>query len=240
MKNNYRLLTLLLFLVSPAINAFQLIPITADLTPSGPGSISNFKVVNNGQDIVALQVSMHHRSTTPDGLEVNSPADELFIVYPSQIILEPGNEQIIRVQWNGDPQVDREKPFRIIAEQLPIDFSQDENETGGLKIMFRYIGSVYVGTRSMQPDIFVENLKRQGDSLVMDIRNNGKAHAILQNMTLVITNKSGRELARISGEPLEGISGENILAGEKRSISIPAPADLTEVEIEANVAFQKL
>lgn len=222
--------------------SFQLTPITANLAPSGSGSIQNFKVFNNTAEIIAIQMSMHSRSTTLQGEEINEPADHLFIVYPSQIILNPGEEQIVRVQWKGTSDPASELPFRIIAEQLPVDFSRNESESGGLKIMFRYVGSVYIGRKAMKPDVTVERLSKSSgadgqDRLELILHNRGTAHAILQNLILTITDSRGSTIQTLKGDSLEGIEGENILAGEKRGFTLPAPPDLTEGELNAQISF---
>lgn len=239
MKNKLRIAVLLLF-ASTALSlfSFQLIPITADFTPSGPGSIKNFKVLNNTAETIAVQISMHSRSTEVDGLERNEPADHFFTVYPTQIILKPHDEQIVRVQWKGDGVIQKELPFRIIAEQLPVNFSTDGSESNGLKIMFRYIGSVYVGTAMMEPRVNVEAITIKDDKLALLLHNKGEAHAILQNMSLTITDNLGNNLTTLTGAALKGVEGENILAGEKRNYIIPKPPELTDGVLNAVISYQ--
>ena len=238
MKRKTALHFFLLCLVSSRLFSFQLLPITANMTPTGPGSIRNFKIYNNTNEIIAVQVSMHTRSITPEGEEINGPADNLFIVYPARIILKQGEEQTVRIQWKGDPEPAAERPFRIIAEQLPVDFSGNENGTGGLKIMFRYLGSVYVGQRSMKPDVRVDSIERSGGMLFITLINSGKAHAILQDLNFILTDDSSLELFRYAGPNLTGMDGENILAGERRIFTLPEPPDLPEIDFDGYVTFK--
>ncbi|MBN2655883.1 MAG: molecular chaperone [Spirochaetales bacterium] len=241
-KKTILITTLLLFGVI-SVFSFQLTPISAELTPTGSGSIQNFKVLNNTGEIIAVQLSMHTRSTMVTGEEINEPADHLFIVYPAQIILKPGDEQIVRVQWKGETELAVERPFRIIAEQLPVDFSQESSVTGGLKIMFRYIGSVYVGDKIMKSDVKVDKVERRTglsgqDELSVTLYNSGTAHAILDNLKLNLTDSNGNILKTLEGESLDGIEGENILAGEKREFALNIPPDLTERELNANISYR--
>lgn len=243
MKRKATIFSILMFLNALTLFSFQLTPITAELTPSGSGSVKNFKVLNNTGEIIAVQMSMHTRSTTILGEEINESADHLFTVYPAQIILHPGKEQIVRVQWKGEAELSAERPFRIIAEQLPVDFSSGESESGGLKIMFRYIGSVYVGNKVMKPEVVVDNLERATgpdgeDRLRLILHNKGTAHGILENLKLNLIDSDGNILQTLEGESLVGIEGENILAGEKREFLLPAPPDLTERELNARISIR--
>ena len=59
-----------------------------------------------------------------DGIETNQDANDDFIVYPPQLIVPPGTQQVIRVTWIGEPEPPIELAYRLIAEQLPINLSQ--------------------------------------------------------------------------------------------------------------------
>ncbi|MBB6481042.1 fimbria/pilus periplasmic chaperone [Spirochaeta isovalerica] len=239
MKRKTVIYTILLLMISVPLFSFQLTPISTDMSTTGSGSVKNFTVINSNEDIIAVQMSIYSRSTTLEGDEINEPADDLFIIYPSQIILKPGENQIVKVQWKGMADITSELPFRIIAEQLPVNFSTEDNESGGLKIMFRYIGSVYVKSKSMKPDVIVESLTAVDDGkLRLVLSNKGQAHGILSNLSLQITDNMGSDPLILSGPDLEGIEGENILAGEKRQFFISRPPEVTDGELNAVIFYQ--
>src|SRR5688572_9827505 len=105
---------------------------------------------------------MLHRQVSVDGQEQGSNADDDFLVYPAQILLEPGGRQTVRVTWLGDPAPGQELPYRLLAEQLPIEQIWPDAglrptvAVGKLVILYRYKGSAYIRPRGVKPDVVLE------------------------------------------------------------------------------------
>ena len=132
--------------ISPAL-AFKLEPISKVFEPAGAGATQSYKIINDTSEQIAVELSMVKRKISLEGQESTEKADDDFLVYPSQIILPPQGVQSVRVTWLGNPNPEKELNYRIIAEQLPINLkdtqqSQSQAIAAGIKITFRYIGSV--------------------------------------------------------------------------------------------------
>lgn len=103
-------------------------PLSMQFRPSGRESIRTFRVTNTQNDNIAVRVRMTTRELETTGAEVRRPADERFTVFPSSLYLAPGQTQAVRVQWRGEPQLDREHSYRIIVEQVAVeDTTQTQN-----------------------------------------------------------------------------------------------------------------
>src|SRR5947209_1744831 len=120
-----RLACVFLLVAVPAVQAFSLAPITMEFAPSGRGANRAFQVENPSDQTVAVQISMLSRAVDLDGQERNAPAEDDFIVYPSQVLLKPQQVQTVRVQWVGQARPDKELTYRILAEELPIDLTKE-------------------------------------------------------------------------------------------------------------------
>jgi fimbrial chaperone protein len=216
------------------LTAFSLEPIVQSFTPAGPGSSRVFSVSNPSDQRIAVRFEMLTRELEPDGGETRNPAGNLFTVFPSRVIVEPRSRQNIRVRWNGPADLNRERAFRLLAEQLPVEFndsgepSGDRAGGGAITIVVRYLAAVYVTPEGAQPGIEmrVED-RQQGDSEETGIwivaENTGTAHAVLRDLTVTVLDGEV-VLEEYPSERLSGLAGENLLAGSARRYFLPLDA----------------
>ncbi len=224
------------------LTAFNLEPITADLEPSGPGSVVTLRLSNPSTDPVAVRIQVLTRREDSEGRELNVPAEALFTVYPSRVVLGPKAIQLVRVQWKGDPNPAQELAFRLLVEQLPVDFGENKRAGGSIRILTRYVGSLYVLPPQAKPDIRLTQFRAGTDKegrkgLYLEFQNLGTAHSILADLRIELS--AGGQKVVFEGEPLKGIDGENLLAGSRRNFFIPLPPELQDVDPSAlTVNFQ--
>lgn len=228
-----------LLLSSIPLFSFSFDPITQDFTPRGRGNIQSFRVRNDSKEEIAVKIYMMTREMEEDGTEVNQPADSLFLVFPRQVIVPPESIQIVRVQWKGESSVKVEKAYRIVAEQLPVDFSGEE-KSSGIKVLFRYVGAVYILPEEVSSEVVLSSWSREEKGLQLNFYNNGNGHCILSEMsvTVNIDKSDGTTVRRIySGEELAGLTGENILARSSRHYFLPL-AESDEGDIRVSFEYE--
>ena len=206
------------------LSAFTLEPITADFAPTGSSSVQTFRITNPSPQTIAIRIRILTRTMDAEGREQNEPADGLFVVYPSRVTLGGGGMQLVRVQWKGDPAPTQELSFRLLVEQLPVTFEEAAGKGGAIRILTRYIGSLYVVPPHAEPDVVLEQYEfttdtagRRGVQLLF--YNRGTAHVLLNDLVIELSYKD-RKLT-FEGEILTGINGENILAGARRKFFLP-------------------
>jgi fimbrial chaperone protein len=230
---------LLLSLASVSAFAFDFRPITQDFAPEGADAMRTFRVTNTGNEEIAVRISMFSRALEEDGSEVRTEVDDEFVVFPSRVVVEPGNTQVIRVQWRGGP-VESEQAYRIVAEQLPVDFNAEDEEGSNLNILFRYVGSAYIVPDGAQPDVEVESARvsNTGDGPVLTLRiaNDGTAHTILQELTVTVRSDGGNQ-ATLLPEDLPDLAGTNLLAGAARRVRVPLPGSWQEGAVNVELDF---
>lgn len=231
-------MSLLTALPAWADAAYQLKPARVDFTPSGAGATQSFQVVSTGDEPVAIELRMTERQVSVDGTETQPDAENDFLVYPSQLLLQPGEVQTVRVTWLGDPNPEHELAYRIISEQLPIELPQDDAPavtaaTIDITAVFRYVGSVYIVPPDVTPDVVLTSVAHQDvngqDALIINFKNQGTAHQILKGLTLTLASVGADQsqgTVQLTPDQLEGVEGENILAGQDRRFVIPYPASL--------------
>ncbi|CAD5927045.1 hypothetical protein PCC9214_01035 [Planktothrix tepida] len=231
--------------ISPAL-AFKLEPISRVFEPAGAGATQSYEVINDTAEQIAVELSMAERKISLEGQETTESADDDFLVYPSQIVLPPQGVQSVRVTWLGNPNPEKELAYRIIAEQLPINLkqpeeSQAETTSGAIKVMFRYIGSVYIRPKNAQSKVVLNGITHEkgtdgNDRLVITFENQGTRRAVLSELNLNLTSQ-GSQLT-LKPEQLEGVNNGVILAGNQRRFSMPWPQQLPIGEVTGTFTFK--
>ena len=205
--------------------AFKLTPIYATFAPEGREATRIFQVDNPGDSKIAVQISMAHRKVDLDGKEDLPKADKSFQLYPSHLILQPGQRRNIRVSWIGSKKPDRELTSRIIAEQLPVKGLSEKKKKGAfIKILMRYIGSVYVEPQGVKAKIEIEKWKLiEGEKLSLVIYNSGSKHQLLREPELRIKVNDGAKSVEHKTEVIKELNGQNILAAGRRRFIVKLP-----------------
>ena len=260
--------------LSIPVYGFKLTPMEIQLDPSGRGASGLFRVENDSDQDVAVQITMAKREVSLEGKEQNPAAEDDFTIFPALVTLGPKKTQAVRVRWIGNSKPEKELAYRIIAEQLPVNLV---GGSGGanVKLIVRYIGSVYIVPRGVKPDIVLDTVSQEtgpdGErKIAITFFNRGSAHGFLTNLRLHITSdgkavypvginsntqetektistsdststnkhpnfvKPGdKEQVSLTEDLLKGITGENILAGNKRRFLMPWPKELKPGTIQA-------
>ena len=223
------------------VQAFNFEPITQDFTPEGKGSNQVFRAGNPGEEKIAVKISIRPRTIEQDGTEKQGAESGDFIIYPRRLILEPGESRSIRVKWTGDTAPAKELPFRIIAEQLPVAFSEKQAIEGAqITLTYRYEGNIYIVPPGAKAVLKINSIKRVADSeqeyLQIETLNTGDRHTLLNGIEVKLKrDENDSNPIILKDEQLRGMAGENMLAGAARIFRIPVPADLWEGPVYGSI-----
>ena len=209
---------------------YQFSPIFAQVGTSGPTASTTFVAKNVSTEMVALEVKLVKRSHSLDGVENRVSDDTDFIISPPQMVLKPGQSQSVRVQYVGDPKVDVEQAYRILVNQVSIDFEQ---KSSGAKVLVNYNYEVafYVTPAKAKPEISLVSVEKMAGEngrpmLGVTLESKGNTRAILSGPQLSVTSK-GKSVA-LSGDAVKDLEGAVIMAKSKRRIALPWPAGLPD------------
>lgn len=209
--------------------ALTFTPIEMEFSPSGRGATQTFRLVNNDAEPAAVEITVKSRAMARNGEDILGDAEDQFSIFPTQVVLQPGQAQSVRAQYIGDAAIEHEKAFRLIAEQLPVDVGQAPQTGGRMRLLVKYVASLYVLPRNAKPALNVTeaSLVRDPDGqrwLELTVHNSGGSRKILKNASLQIGELS------LSGAALKGMEGENLLARTTRVFRVPAPAQLDAIQ----------
>lgn len=217
--------------------AFQIVPITQEFEPSGRRANQVFQVENDRDEAVTVTVGMARRVVDIDGRETHEETDD-FTVFPTEIILQPKTSRAVRVQWIGDPAPAAELPYRIIAEETPLNMRRD-SPGASVFLTVRYVGSIYVVPKGARHQVVVASAGAAGSQIEVVLENRGTRHAIIDSPTLTVTG--GGVTKAVDAKALaETLNGENILAGSRRRFVFPWPAGVPAGAVTAALKYTAL
>ncbi|RVU84732.1 molecular chaperone [Leucothrix sargassi] len=203
---------------SPLASALQMEPLSLVLKPAGAGANQIFSVINESDKPIAVQFNMTTREQTGNE-EVRKPADDQFVIYPPQTIIPAKTAQKVRVQWLGESNLQEEKAYRLIAEQVHVSLDKDPT---GVTMLMKLVGALYVQPTKTASNVSVSAVKPQGDKLSVTVANSGTRHQLLNKATLNLRN--GGQVISLKGDQLLGLEGKNVLAKSTQQFFIQKPA----------------
>jgi len=214
---------LLFFTVSLGAYAFSFSPMTVSIDPSGAGAVMTYRVTNESDQQTAVAIKLMTRSIDIEGKESNQPADKLFLVFPSRVVLKPNSSQNVKVQYRGPVNIGSEQAYRVFAEQLPVDFTK--STSSGVSILLTYVAALYVSPKNVTPKVQLASAvgaEKEGQrGLLVTLRNLGTKHALIANPIVRIGQGGSAAAVEFTGDTVGGIDGQNILALSDRRFFMP-------------------
>lgn len=228
-----KIISMSLILISAALAipsvswAFRFSPMVVEFAPSGSRSTQVLVIENPGDEKLPVQIEAFARSTNAKGEEVRTKTED-FVIYPEQVVLLPKEKRNVRVSWSGEIKDGKEKAYRLVASQLPVDFREknsDPKKTSvNLKFLLQYVASAYVVPEGALPKVIVKDVKRTGARKVaVTFANDGKAHKVLLFKNLKI--KAGETVIAdlTTNKAVESI---NLLAGDTATAEVETTKDV--------------
>jgi fimbrial chaperone protein len=239
------LLVCALVLATNASANFEFSPITISLTTTGKTNHAIAQVVNRQAVAIPIVIHVTERKLLENGEEERPDTAEL-AVYPSQFMLEPNETKSIKISWQGEESVPNEKSYRIIVEEVPVEFSAKSANKGAVRILINYVGSIYVNSSKTEGNLVLEKIEPAEDKKFLNFlfNNKGNGHAILKAPSIDLTAKAANNLPekkiKIDKTMLTNADGKNILALSKLKIRIPMPAALSGYDqFDWNFSYEK-
>jgi len=222
--------------------SYQFQPISQVFAPSGSKATQSFELVNNGTDRVALTVSFATLERDERYVESNRDAEDDFLAYPAQMILEPGVRQTVRVTWLGTPNPARELTYRIVVTQVPIPRldprTADDQAQGQMQIMLSYRGTLFIRPPKAAPNVVLQaaELTTEADGhrgLAIVLENAGTAVGLVKACSVHLVPTAGGPSVTLAPAALTALHNTRVLGGGKRRYVVAWPTELTPGPVKA-------
>lgn len=224
----------LLLLSLPFLLAFNFSPMSQVMNLGEGKKSAQFILENGSKANMAVEITVKTRKMDDFGVETYEDTKELS-VFPPQVIIPPNEKRTIRVMYNGPMDIETEKSYRVIAEQLEVKVDPKIKDQPGIQVLMQYVAALYATPKDAKSKIRLVSYQSTKDELTLVVANDGNRHQLLNNSSLKFTYPGGKGEFK-SGE-LKGMEGENVLAGRQRVFRIKTSKVIPEgaqVELKLN------
>lgn len=220
----------ILLLIFPFLYSFTFAPMSQTIELSNDRQAVQFFLENDGPTSMAVELTVKERSMNLTGSETLSATQEVK-VFPPQVIIPAGEKRAIRVSYSGTKDLKSEKSYRVIAEQLPLNVDAKTKEKAGIQMLMKYVAALYVAPSSAKSELKILSHSTNGKEIKILIENSGGRHQLLNAPILKYSIKDKKQ--EIPASDLQGLAGENVLAGTKREFVIKSTKSIpSDVKLE--------
>ena len=229
-----------LFFVTMPIQAeaARVSPMVLEVTPSGRNSVARIELSNPADRDFPVEVTMMRGDISEDGELTLTPAEEDFLVFPAQIVVKPRSQQVLRVQYVGDPELAKSQIYYAAVRQIPVAFEPGQTQVQVVVNFNVLINIVPDGTR---PDPVVEVIgpatRDEKPGVEIRVTNRGTRFLLAGNVPWDIsgTGADGTPVKfRRSAEEMARAFGVGVVAPDKaRRFFIPLDQPLEPGTISA-------
>lgn len=236
--------------------ASRVSPMIIDMTPTGRASVGRVELTNDADREIAYEVQMMRGDVSLTGELSLTPADEQFLVFPPQSLIEANSQQVFRVQYVGEEALDASQIYYLAIRQIPVAFDEGENQ---VQVVVNYnvlVNVVPDGTRP-QPAIrearFIERTKQADNpagtedpaisatekGLLVDLGNDGSRYffAGRADWTITAQTTAGEPFElKLAGREVSQYTGVGVIGpGKTRQFFIPIDEALVSETIRVNI-----
>lgn len=222
-----------------AVWAMTVQPVVIDLTASGRGANGVLTVENTFAQPLPTEIRVEDLRVDENGVNGTGADAGDLVVFPPQSLIQPGQTQSFRIQYVGNPDLERSKHYYVTVAQLPVQLPEGES---AIQILYNFQVLVSVAPTGVRPALEVtgseiattEDGRRQAR---LTVTNTSRAHGYLANgrLRLIVRDADGDEVLRrnLSGPEIQQTIGFGLVGAEQtRNVFIPIdiPAEGTSVE----------
>lgn len=213
--------------VAAAGHAYSVTPLRMILEPVGAGAAGRLEVRNTEARPITLSAEAETAAVSNDGSIAAAPAGDDLLVFPPQLVVAPGQTQVIQVRYMGEPMLDGARMFAVRVTQEPVDMQTGKE--AALKVGVNFITSVLVQPKGAVAVPVVTGFQPQGTALAIRVRNDGKGAVRLQELRFDVKAADGTAVAAAGEAKPVGASG-TLMPGAERQLVLPLAGNAAGVK----------
>jgi len=224
-----------------AAHAARVSPMMAEVKPAGRESVARVELSNPADREFPVEVQMFRGVISETGELQLTPADDQFLVFPSQRVVPARSQQVFRVQYIGEPEMLSSEIYYMQIRQIPVDIGQEESQ---VQVVVNFNVLVNVVPNGTSPEPFVESVRpvvRDGVTGVeVRLANRGTRYftAGTSPWRLTARTEDGEDVdVLLPAEEMSKLIGVGVVApGRARIFFIPTEKPLVDGTIQAAMA----
>lgn len=236
-----------LFSLPAPVWASRVTPMIVEMEPTGRESIARIELTNDADRDIAYEVQMMRGEISPKGELALTPADEQFVVFPPQAIVEGRSQQVFRVQYVGEDALDQSEIYYLAIRQIPVAFQPGQNQVQvvvNFNVLINVVPDgaqplpVLRSTQYVEREVSMEGVAEDDmpevipveKGIAIDLGNDGTRYFFAGRATwsITATTTEGESFSRnFSGVEMSRIIGTGVVApGKNRLFFVPTEVPL--------------
>ncbi|QFT76075.1 hypothetical protein [Erythrobacter sp. THAF29] len=142
-----------LLLISTPSMAARVSPMIVDLSPSGRGAVARIELSSDSDRTIPYEVLMFRGDISTDGKLTLTPADEDFLVFPTQVLLEGNSRQVFRIQYVGDIELAGSEIFYMSIRQVPVALEDAQASQVQVVVNYNVLVNIVPNNAEAEPAI---------------------------------------------------------------------------------------
>ncbi len=203
-------LLLILLCFSFAAASFTISPQHLVLKVNTGERLGWVEITHAGKTPTAVELSVHERILDLDGVLINDSLrkSEDFTVYPSQILLYPGNRVKAQVVLKGKERINADKAYILYAKEVPFDFPNEEEKLSiNVSLTLNYQTIIALETNKPGSLKFVSSKALDSGKVEVIVENKSSGRVPVGRLYIMAGNKKITDFTR-------GVN--SIMPGQKR------------------------
>ncbi|MEQ1754255.1 MAG: fimbria/pilus periplasmic chaperone [Micropepsaceae bacterium] len=215
-------------------DAYQVSPMIYDMQPSGQGASAVIRVNNTNSSPITIEMVAEKRLFDEAGKESREPADQDFVLFPPQAIVQPGATQAVRIQYVGQQKLDQSSTYTVTVKQVPVQLPNDGKS--GVQFVFNFSTVANIVPAGAKASVEATSVEATGKTLKVTLHNSGNKYA---NLALSSLDISGGSFTKtIKDEAWKKALGTSwILPGGSRIVEVPKPDKAPSTGLSAKFNF---
>jgi fimbrial chaperone protein len=236
----YGRLTAMALLVSGASTsalALNVQPLVLDMVSIGSHTREVIQIINDGASPIPVEVSVKKLDIALDGKTSDLPAGEEFLIFPPQAVVPAGTTQNFRIQWVGEPNIQKSQSYMVHVNQLPVKRNSNES---GVQIVFDFGVIVNVappggqsGLKLVSAEPATEGGKR---GAAITVENPSAMYSYFTDAAINIESGSWHK-SFIAGELRNSIGYGVVLPGKKRRFFVASEVPEGAGKVSATINY---
>lgn len=142
--------------LSSVADAARVSPMIVDLKPAGNGSVARVELTNDAARDIPFEIRVMHGEISELGELTLTPADDDFVVFPAQAIVQSNTQQVFRLQYVGNPDLARSDIYYMSIQQVPVQIAPAQSQ---VQVVVNYNVLVNVVPDGTRPAAVVESVE---------------------------------------------------------------------------------
>lgn len=126
-----------------------------EVSPAGRASSARITLTNPADAAFPVEVRAYRGTISETGELQLTPADDDFLIFPTQIAVPARSEQVFRVQYVGDPELRQSQAYYIGVDQVPVTLAKGKT---GVQVVVNFNVLVNVVPEGAKPQPVVESV----------------------------------------------------------------------------------